>query len=210
MIRILVADDHAVVREGLKRIIQDAPTLELVGEASDGEEALEKALSMECDMLLLDISMPGRSGLDVLRELKIQKPELRILILSMHPEQQYALRALRSGARGYLNKDSASDELLEAIQKVASGGRYISPALAETLAFNLGQGIDKKPHDILSDREFQVLRLLAAGKSIGQIAEELLLGTKTISTYRHRIMEKMDMSNNVELIRYAIQNNLVD
>ena len=210
MIRVLVADDHGVVREGLKQIIADSPDLDAVGEASNGEETLEKALTLDCDMVVLDITMPGRNGFDVMRELRAQKPDLRVLMLSMHSEEQYAVRALRAGASGYVNKDSAPQELMAAIQKVARGGRYISSSLAETIAFNLARGGEGKPHESLSDREYQVLCMIGSGRTVKQIADELMLSTKTVSTYRQRLLEKMRMSSNAELIRYAIRSRLVD
>ncbi len=208
--KILIADDHGVVREGLKRIISKSPDLVVAGEAETGEETLEKALALGCDMVLLDITMPGRNGFDVMIELRARKPELRILMLSMHPEEQYAVRALRAGASGYLNKDRAPQELMAAIQKVALGGRYISSSLAETIILNLDSNTEGSPHESLSDREYQVLCMIGSGKAVKQIADELMLGTKTISTYRQRILEKMKMSGNAELIRYAILNQLVD
>jgi len=208
--KILIADDHGVVRQGLKEIIANAPDLVLVGEAATGDEALEKALKLDCDMLVLDITMPGRNGLDIMRELKAQKPDLRVLMLSMHPEEQYAVRALRAGAAGYLNKESAPQELMAAIEKVARGGRYISSSLAEIIAFNLTGGGEGKPHDALSDREYQVLCMIGAGKTVRQIADELMLSAKAIGTYRQRLLEKMNVSGNAELIRYALQNRLVD
>ena len=210
MIRVLVADDHGVVREGLKQIIADSPDLDAVGEASNGEETLEKALTLDCDMVVLDITMPGRNGFDVMRELRAQKPDLRVLMLSMHSEEQYAVRALRAGASGYVNKESAPQELMAAIQKVARGGRYISSSLAETIAFNLARGGEGKPHESLSDREYQVLCMIGSGRTVKQIADELMLSTKTVSTYRQRLLEKMRMSSNAELIRYAIRSRLVD
>ena len=210
MTRVLIADDHGVVREGLKQIIASASDLELVGEAATGEETLDKALTLGCDMLVLDITMPGRNGFDIMLDLKAQKPDVRILMLSMHPEEQYAVRALRAGAFGYLNKGSAPQELMAAIEKVAQGGRYISPSLAETIAFNLASGGEGKPHDALSDREYQVLCMIGSGKTVRQIADELMLSSKTVSTYRQRLLEKMKMSSNAELIRYALQNRLVD
>ena len=210
MTRIFVADDHSVVREGLKRIIDEIPEMVVAGEARNGDETLEKVISLECDMVLLDISMPGRNGFDIMRELQAQKPDLRILMLSMHPEEQYAVRALRAGASGYLNKESTSQELITAIQKVATGGRYISSSLAEMLAFNLTGNKEDMPHESLSDREYQVFCMIAEGKTVKQIAEELMLGIKTISTYRQRVMEKMRMENNAEIIRYAVRKQLVD
>lgn len=210
MTRLLIADDHSVVREGLKRIIEKVPEMVVAGETGNGEEILEKAILLKCDMVLLDISMPGRNGFDIMKELQAQKPDLRILILSMHPEEQYAIRALRAGASGYLNKGSTPQELIAAIQKIASGGWYISSSLAEILAFNLTGNNRDKPHESLSDREYQVFRMIAEGKTIKCIAEELMLGTNTISTYRQRVLEKMGMTHNAELILYAVRNRLVD
>jgi len=210
MIKILVADDHAIVREGLKQIIADIPDMVVADEASSGQEVLEKASKHDYDLVLLDITMPDRSGLDILKELKSQRPELHILVLSIHPEEQYAVRVLKAGASGYLTKESAPDELITAIRRTALGGKYISSSLAEKLAFDLETGAEKPLHQTLSDREYQVMCMLASGKTVKEIAEELLLGIKTISTYRYRILQKMQMKNNAELIRYAILNRLVD
>jgi len=210
MIRILVADDHAIVREGLKQIIADIPDMVVADEASSGQEVLKKTSKHDYDLVLLDITMPDRSGLDILKELKSQRPELHILVLSIHPEEQYAVRVLKAGASGYLTKESAPDELITAIRKTALGGKYISSSLAEKLAFDLETGAEKPLHQTLSDREYQVMCMLASGKTVKEIAEELLLGIKTISTYRSRVLQKMQMKNNAELIRYAILNRLVD
>lgn len=210
MIRILVADDHAVVREGVKQIVADAPDIEVADEAASGQEVLDKVLIADYDVILLDITMPGKSGLDILGELKGQTPTMPVLVLSMHPEAQYAVRALKLGASGYLAKESVPDELLTAIRRVAQGGKYISQSLGEELASQLQSGEQKQPHQTLSDREYQVLCLIASGKSVKDIAQELFLGTKTISTYRSRLLRKMQMKNTAELIRYAIHNRLVD
>ncbi len=210
MIKILVADDHAIVREGLKQIIADIPDMVVADEASSGQEVLRKASEHDYDLVLLDITMPDRSGLDILKELKSQRPELHILVLSIHPEEQYAVRVLKAGASGYLTKESAPDELITAIRKASLGGKYVSFPLAEKLAFNLETGAGKPLHQTLSDREYQVMCMIASGKTVKEIAEELLLGIKTISTYRSRVLQKMQMKNNVELIRYAILNRLVD
>ena len=210
MIRILVADDHTVVREGLKRIVADSRDMVVAGEARNGQEVLEEVLKGHYDVVLLDISIPGRSGLDVLKELKSQRPNLPVLLLSIHPEEQYAARVLRLGASGYLTKESAQDELVTAIRKVAVGGKYVSLPLAEQLASQLGLVASKPLHQTLSDREYQVLCMIASGKTVREIAEELFLGAKTISTYRSRLLRKMDMKNDAELIRYAIHNRLVD
>ena len=209
MIKILVADDHAVVRAGLKRIIDDIPGMVVADEASSGQEVLEKALEKDYDIVLLDITMPGRSGFDILKELRSQKPNLSILFLSVHPEEQYATRVLRMGASGYMTKESVTEELSTALLKVASGGKYISSSLAERLASELEANSAQAPHRILSNREFQVLCMIASGKAVKDIAKELFLSVKTISTYRSRILQKMNMGNNAEIIRYAIDNELI-
>lgn len=210
MIRVLIADDHTIVREGLKQIVADTNDIIVVGEASTGREALDKVLGNDYNLVLLDISMPDGSGLDTLKELKNRKPGIQVLILSIHPEEQYAIRALKAGASGYLTKESASNELIAAIRKVAAGGMYISSSLGEKLASDLITGARKLPHQALSDREYQVMCMIASGKRIKEIAEELSLSVKTISTYRSRILEKMKMKNNIELTRYTIQNRLID
>ena len=207
--RILLADDHAVVRHGLKQILTDAFKRATYGEARNAQEALDLIWKQDWDVVVLDITMPGRSGLDVLREIKKSKPRLPVLVLSMHPENQFAVRVLKSGASGYMTKESAPDELVGAVKKVLAGGRYVSNALAENLAASLSVS-QKAPQEKLSDREFQVLRLIASGKMITDIARELSLSVKTISTYRSRILEKMDMKNNAELMHYAIQHRLVE
>ena len=211
MIRILIADDHTIVREGLKQIIEDRTDMCVAGEARNGWEALEKVKKNNYDLVLLDISMPGPGGLDVLKQLKDDHPKLRILILSMYPEEQYAVRALRAGASGYLTKESASDELIAAIRMVHMGRKYISASIAEKLVSELGgrHESEEKPHETLSDREFQVMGMIGSGKKAKEIAEELSLSVKTVSTYRSRILEKMKMKSNAELIRYAITHGLV-
>jgi len=209
MIKILVADDHSIVRNGLKQIVGDTSDMVVAGEASNGREALNKALKDDYDVVLLDITMPDRSGLDILKEIKSQKPELPVMILSMHPEEQYAVRALKAGAAGYLTKESAPEELIKAMRKVSSGGKYVTSSLAEKLASVLETGAEKPLHQALSDREYQVLCMIASGKGVKQIASELLLSAKTISTYRSRVLRKMNMNNNIELTRYAIENRLV-
>jgi len=206
--RILVADDHAVVRNGLKQIVSDTSDIVVSAEASNGQEALNKALEDDYDVVLLDITMPDRSGLDILKEIKSQKPELPVLILSIHPEEQYAVRALKAGAAGYLTKESAPEELIKAMRRVSGGGKYVTSSLAEKLASFLKTGAEKPLHQALSDREYEVFCMIVSGKRVKQIADELSLSTKTISTYRSRILRKMNMSNNVELTRYAIQNQL--
>jgi DNA-binding NarL/FixJ family response regulator len=207
--KILLADDHAVVRRGLKQILTDAFKDATYGEARNAQEALELVWKQNWDVVVLDITMPGRSGLDVLREIKKSKPRLPVLVLSMHPENQFAVRVLKSGAAGYMTKESAPDELVGAVRKVLAGGRYVSNSLAENLAASLSVN-QKAPQEKLSDREFQVLRLIASGKMVMDIARELSLSVKTISTYRSRILEKMGMKNNAELMHYAIQHRLVE
>ena len=210
MIKVVVVDDHAVVREGLKRIIAENVGMTVSGEAADGHEAMRVIKSEPCDVVLLDITMPNKNGLDVLKELHAESPRLPVLVLSMHGEDQYAIRVLRAGAAGYLTKDSAPAKLVQAIRKVVRGGKYVSPSLAERLVFDLGTDSDKAPHEILSDREYQVLCMISSGKTVTQIAEELALSVKTISTYRVRILEKLKMKNNAEITRYAIKEGLVD
>jgi DNA-binding NarL/FixJ family response regulator len=210
MIRILVADDHTIVREGLKQILGDVSDMAVRDEAASSQEALAKVRADQFDVVLLDISMPGRSGLEILKEIKAERPHLPVLILSMHAEEQYAVRALRAGASGYLTKASAPDELIGAIRKVSCGRKYVSASLAEKLARELDIDTKKPPHETLSDREYQVMLMLASGKSVKEIADELCLSVKTISTYRARVMEKMNMKRNAELTLYAIQNGLVD
>jgi two-component system, NarL family, invasion response regulator UvrY len=207
--KILLADDHAVVRHGLKQILTDAFKRATYGEARNAQEALELVWKQDWDVVVLDITMPGRSGLEVLREIKHSKPRLPVLVLSMHPENQFAVRVLKSGASGYMTKESAPDELVGAVKKVLAGGRYVSTALAENLAASLSVN-QRAPQEKLSDREFQVLRLIASGKIATDIARELSLSVKTISTYRTRILEKMGMKNNAELMHYAIQHRLVE
>src|SRR6266851_306589 len=210
MIRALIADDHAVVRQGLRQILQETTDMQVTGEAATGPEALDRARGDSYDVVVLDITMPGRSGFEVLKELRVELPELPVLVLSMHAEEQFAVRLLKAGAAGYLNKESAPDELVKAIRKVVSGGRYVSPTLAEKLAFEIDAGSDKLLHETLSDREFQVMRMMASGKTVKEIATELSLSVKTISTYRARILTKMNLHTNAELIHYAITNQLVE
>ncbi len=210
MSNILIVDDHAVVRAGLRQIIFGVSGMAVVDEADGGIEALSKIREKVYSMVVLDISMPDKSGLDVLKEIRTEHPKLPVLMLSMYPEDQYATRALRSGAWGYVTKDSAPAELVTAIRTVAAGRRYISSELAERLALNLDADMQKEPHEILSDREYQVLCTIASGKTISEIADQLSLSVKTISTYRSRILEKMQLKNNAELINYAIRNHLTD
>lgn len=208
--RILIADDHAVMRQGLRLILAGTFEQAEFGEAQDSRQALEVALNEPWDLVVLDISMPGRNGLDVLKALKTQRPALPVLVLSMHPEQQYAVRAFRSGAAGYLTKASAGAELVKAIERILAGGRYVSAALAEQLASELGQKGGGALHESLSDREFEILQLIASGRTVKEIAAELVLSVNTISTYRTRILEKMRMHTSAELTHYAIANKLVE
>src|SRR5215813_11205968 len=210
MINVVVVDDHAVVREGLKRIIAESGGMNVSGEAADGHEAMQVIRKQPCDVVLLDITMPNKSALDVLKELHAESPRLPVLVLSMHPEDQYAVRVLRAGAAGYVTKESAPAKLVQAIRKVVRGGKYVSPSLAERLVFDLGTNTDKPPHENLSDREYQVLCMIASGRTVTMIAVELGLSVKTISTYRVRILEKLNMKNSAELTRYAIKEGLVD
>jgi len=209
MIKILIADDHTVVREGLKQIVAETSDMVVSDEASNGHEVLNKALSSDYDVIVLDITMPGIHGLDVLKQIKSQKPALPVLVLSMHPEEQYAVRVIKAGAAGYLTKESASDELITAIRKVSSGRKYITSSLAEKIASDLETDAEKLPHEFLSDREYQVMCMIAEGKTVKEIADELYLSVKTISTYRSRILEKTGMKTNAELTRYALQNSLI-
>jgi DNA-binding NarL/FixJ family response regulator len=211
MIRLLVADDHTLVREGLKQILAAAPDLLVADEAVDGDQALAKVRANEFDLVLLDMSMPGLSGIELIKRLKLEKPKLPILVLSMHGEQQYAARAYKAGASGYLTKDSASAQLVSAIRKIAAGGVYISPAAAEHLALDAGGGGQSGPaHTALSDREFEVFRLLVAGRSVSAIAGQLNLSAKTVSTHKTRIQEKMGLASTAELVRYALEHDLLD
>lgn len=209
MIRVLLADDHAIVRAGLKEILADTGDIEVTGEATNGQEALGQVRAGDFDLAVLDMSMPGRSGIDLIKLLKSEKPSLRILVLSMHSESQYAVRALRAGASGYLGKDSAADELVAAIRRIAAGGAYVSPETAQRLALDVGRTSDAPPHTRLSDREFQVFQLIADGEKVGEIAKRLSLSVKTVSTHKTRILEKLGLSSQGDLIRYAIENKLV-
>jgi two-component system invasion response regulator UvrY len=209
MIKVLIADDHTLVRKGLKQILLETEDIERVDEAKDGKETMNKVSRNKYDLVLLDISLPGRSGIDVLKQLKCIKPTLPVLILSMHPEEQYAVRSLRAGAAGYLTKESAPEELLKAIKKVADGGKYITSSLAEKLAGDIGPDVEKPLHEILSDREYQVMCMIASGKTVKEVADDLNLSVKTISTHRSRILRKMRMDNNAQITHYAIKHGLV-
>jgi two-component system invasion response regulator UvrY len=208
--RILIADDHAVFRRGLAETLGEAFSRVTFGEAKTAQETLEHVRRQDWDVVILDISMPGKSGLDILDDLHRLRPKLPVLLLSMHPEGQYARRALKSGAAGYLTKESVPEELKEAVRRVRAGGRYVSATLAENLAFDLRRAADTPVHELLSDREFQVLRMIASGRTVKQIADEIALSVKTISTYRARILLKTGMKTTAELIRYALQTHLVE
>jgi len=210
MIKILIADDHPIVRKGLKQILSEEIDIGEVGEAQNSQEVLDLVQKQDWDIVVVDITMPGRGGIDVLKELKQLRPKLPVLILSMHPEDQYAVRSLKAGAAGYLTKGSAQEELIKAIRKILQGGKYVSSTLAEKLAFDLEREPEKPLHETLSDREYQVMLMIASGKTISQIAEEMLLSVKTISTYRTRLLEKMKMATNAEITHYAIKNKLVE
>jgi DNA-binding NarL/FixJ family response regulator len=210
VIRILVADDHPVVRRGLKQIVAQEPDMAVLGEAQNGQETLDLVRNQEWDIVVFDLSMPGRGGLETLRELKRIRRNLPVLVLSIHPPDQFAARVFKAGAAGYLTKESAPAELVRGIRKVIAGGHYVSPSVAEQLAVELEENGGSASHESLSDREYEVLRLIGAGKTVNQIADALALSVKTVSTYRARILEKMKMKTTAELIRYAIQHHLVD
>jgi DNA-binding NarL/FixJ family response regulator len=208
--RIIIADDHAVVRKGLRQILQEEfPSAEIV-ETADSDDLLNLVIREHWDVVISDISMPGRGGLEVLQQIRQQFPKLPVLILSIHPEDQYAIRVLRAGASGYLSKESAQGEVVKAVHKVLMGKKYITAALAEKLAESLDHDAEKLPHEFLSDREFEVFKLLAAGKSVSEIGEKLSLSSTTISTYRSRVLTKMNMKNNADLTLYAVENNLLE
>jgi len=210
MFKILIADDHAVVRRGVRQLLAEEIRNTTFGEAADAQEALESVRKQDWDLLILDVSMPGRSGLDVLKEVKGFRPKLRVLVLSIHPEDQYAIRILKAGAVGYMTKETPPTELVKAVRRALAGGLYVSPTLAEKLATNLAVDTGKSPHETLSNREFEVLRMIASGKTVTQIAKELSLSVKTVSTYRTRVLEKTGMKTSAELTHYAIFNRLVE
>lgn len=210
MIQVIIADDHTLVRDGLRRILESAHDFEVVGEGWDAATTLALVRKRSARVLVLDLSMPGRSGVDLIRQVKEEKPELRILVLTMHAEQQYAVRAFKAGASGYLTKESASAELVSAVTKVASGGVYVSMAMAERFAQSLNEPADTLPHQRLSDREFEVFRRIAAGETITEIAQTLCVSAKTVSTYKVRILEKMQMPHEAALVRYALRHKLLD
>ena len=210
MIKILVGDDHAIVREGLKQIVAETSDMVVAGVAANGQQVLDQVKENDWDLVLLDIAMPGRGGLDILKQLRSERPRLPVLMLSIYPEEQYAVRALKAGASGYLTKESAPEELIAAIRKVSQGKKYVSSSLAEKLAVYLETDTEKQVHEMLSDREYQVMLMIASGKTVKIIADELSLSVKTISTYRARTLEKMGMKNNAELTYYAVKQGLVD
>ncbi len=209
-VKVLIADDHEIIRQGLKTIIAETPDLCVVGEAENGNEVLEKVKNIDVDVVVLDYDMPGKNGLDTLIELKSIFPKIPVLILSIFPEDHYGTRFLKAGAAGYLGKASASDQLVEAVRKVSRGGKFVSPELTDKLVANLNKDSEKLPHETLTDREFQVFCMLAAGKKLKEIAETLCLSVNTVSTYRSRILVKMDAENNADIIHYAIKNGLVN
>jgi DNA-binding NarL/FixJ family response regulator len=208
VIRIVMADDHAIVREGLKRIVGEVADLQVVGEAADGTEVMQRVRELEFDVLVLDLSMPGRSGMELIKLVKAEKPRLRILVLSMHQETQYAVRAIKSGASGYLTKESAPAQLEQAIRKIAGGGAYISAEVAQQLALGAMPGSEAAPHESLSDREFQVFRMLVDGVSVTEIANRLSLSVKTVSTHKSNLMHKLGVANQSEMVRYAMKHGL--
>ncbi|MBN8546480.1 MAG: response regulator transcription factor [Ignavibacteria bacterium] len=210
MIKIFLADDHILIREGLKRIINIEPDIRVTGESDDPVEILRATREKEYDILVLDITLPKKSGLEILKEVRAIDPSARVLILSMHPEDRFAIRSLKAGAYGYLTKESAGDDIILAIKKIASGRRYLSESLAETLAGGLDIDKKKLPHEVLSDREFEILRFIAQGKSLTDIGNELSISVSTVGTYRGRILEKLKLTNNAELILYVLENHLID
>src|SRR4051812_41311026 len=210
MIRIVIADDHTIVRDALKQLLGGERDFEVVGEAPDGHEVMERVRNTDIDVLLLDVSMPGKSGMELIKQVKAEKPKLRILVLSMHQETQYAVRAIKSGASGYLTKESAPAQLEQAIRKIAGGGAYISSEVAEQLALGAMPGGDTLPHESLSDREFEVFRQLVAGDAVTDIAHHLNLSVKTVSTHKANLMQKLGLSNQTELVRYALKHGLTD
>jgi DNA-binding NarL/FixJ family response regulator len=210
MVRVLIVDDHPIVRHGLKSVLSGASDVKVVDEAAGGSEAIAKARSSKPDLVLLDLALPGINGLDVLKQLRVEMPHIRVLILSTYPEKQYAIRCLRNGAQGYLTKESASDELLSAIRKIMRGGKYVSAPLADLLALEIVSRDSQMPHETLSDREFQVLCLIGKGKTVSEIANFLSLSLSTINTYRAHILEKMNLENTAQIIKYVVDNNLAD
>ena len=210
MIRVLLADDHAIVRTGLKEILEGTDDIRVAAEAGNGNEALARVREKDFDVVVLDLSMPGRSGIELIRQIKSERSKLRVLVLSMHSEAQYAVRALKAGASGYLTKEGAADQLVAAIRRISAGGAFVSPETAERLALDFTQPDDRLPHTRLSDREFQVFQAIVAGKSVGEIARALSLSIKTVSTHKSNLMDKMGIDNQAELVRYAVRHKLID
>jgi DNA-binding NarL/FixJ family response regulator len=210
VIQVLLADDHAIVRAGLKELLQDTGDIQVAGEATNGQEVMAQIRARDFDVAVLDMTMPGRSGIELIKQVKDEKPKLRILVLTMHSEEQYAVRALKAGASGYLTKEAAADQLVAAIRRIAGGGAYVSPETAERLVLAAVPRAEAAPHTLLSDREFQVLQMIAGGRTVGEIAKRLSLSVKTVSTHKTRILQKMGLSNQAELIRYALEHKLLD
>ena len=210
MMRVLIADDHAVVRAGLRQILEETGEIAVSGEAANGAELIDLVRRGECDLVILDISMPGRGGVEVLPRLRSERPRLPVLILSTYPEEQYAVRLIKAGASGYLSKESAPEMLVQAVRQIARGGRYISPAVAELLASQVAGGNGTAAHEQLSNREYEVMRMLGAGKTVTEVAQKLSLSVKTVSTYRARLLDKLSLQSNADLIRYVIENRLAD
>ncbi len=210
MIRVVIVDDHAIVRRGIRQIVADHPAIEVIGDAGDYSELMKLLRERECDVVLLDIAIPGKNGIEILKAVRERYPKVRALMFSTYPEDQYAVRALKAGASGYLNKSSAPERLLEAIQQVALGRRYITPEFAESLAASVAEPETRNPHELLSDREFQTLRLIASGRKLSEIAAELAISPKTVSVYRARVLEKMKLRTNTELARYAVTHSLIE
>jgi DNA-binding NarL/FixJ family response regulator len=210
VIRVLLADDHAIVRAGLKELLADTGDMTVAGEATNGQEVMARVRAQDFDVAVLDMSMPGRSGIELIKQIKDEKPKLRILVLTMHSEEQYAVRALKAGASGFLTKEAAADQLVAAIRRIAGGGAYVSPETAERLVLDAAPRAEAAPHTLLSDREFQVLQMIAGGRTVGEIAKRLSLSVKTVSTHKTRILHKMGLANQAELIRYALEHKLLD
>ena len=210
MIRVLLADDHAIVRTGLREILADTGDIVVAGEAGNGQEVLARIRETQFDLVVLDLSMPGRNGLELIKQIKSERSGLRVLVLSMHSEAQYAVRALRAGASGYLTKESAADQLVAAIRRIAAGGAFVSPETAERLALDFNRPADALPHTRLSDREYQVFQLIVAGEPVSAIAKRLSLSVKTVSTHKANLMEKMGIDNQAELVRYALRHKLIE
>jgi two-component system invasion response regulator UvrY len=210
MVRIIIADDHPVFREGLRKILSKEVDLEIVFEAESGEELLGEIDNLEFDLIILDVGLPGRSGIDILADIRKTHPKIPVLIFSMHPEERFALRAIKAGANAYLSKEEKAEKLIEAIHTIKTGRKYITPTIAEKLANTIDKNIEKAPHENLSTREFEVMRMIAIGKSVREIAEDLSISVNTVNTYRMRVLDKMDFNSNMDLAYYVIQNKLID